>query len=188
MSHDAGSVIILMGGPGAGKDSQAKLLAPRLGAAHISSGDEIRRERDRNTDLEAIMARGDLIPEDDFERILRQAILRLPRKQPIILDGVTKKPAEVDWLLAELHHQGRAIEAVLFLDVSEDVSLQRILTSQRGRDDDAAEVQARRWKAFRKDTLPSIERYRQLGLLTATLDANADIETVAKDITAVLGR
>ena len=161
LANKVGRVIVIMGAPNAGKDVQAARLATRLGAVHLSSGDLLRRENDPR--LIGIMAKGGLVPSEDFERIVSQAIGAVPLEQPIVLAGIAKKPGEAEWVLAELPRLGRRLDRVVMLTIDREVSRQRSL--QRGRHDDGPEVQDERWARFFEETMRSIEIFRQAGLV-----------------------
>ncbi len=165
-------LILIMGGPGSGKGTTGAILARELGAELRSTGQLIREEND--SDLMAILDKGDLAPETEIERVLTSAILNLKGK-PLILDGATKKPNEAKWLLDNLAEFDRRLTVVIFLDVDEALARKRILSVHRGRDDDAPEFQEHRWREFRTHTLGSIDVYRQAGLLeTVKVDATPD--------------
>lgn len=180
-SHSAGSVYIIMGAPNAGKDVQAERLAMRLGAVHLSSGALLRASRDSR--LMEIMARGDLVPEEDFQRIIRESVAQVPADQPIVLAGVAKKPGEAEWLLIHLPDVGRHITKVVLLHIDRDVSHDR--SQKRGRFDDDPKVQDERWERFYEETLRSTEVFGQAGLLVE-VDGSGTPDEVAVAVAAAL--
>lgn len=177
-------LVLIMGGPGSGKGTTGAILARELGAELRSTGHLIRDENDPS--LMAVMAKGDLVPEAELERVLTLAIHRLKGK-PLILDGTTKKPREAKWLLEHLHEFGRRLTVVIYLEVDEDLARRRILSADRGRHDDAPEYQEHRWNEFRTHTLGSIEVYRQAGLLE-TINGDAPPDELLGRMLAIVAR
>lgn len=176
-------LILLMGGPGSGKGTTGAILARELGADLRSTGHLIRDGNDPV--LMAIMAKGNLVPEAELERVLTLAIHRLNGK-PLILD-TTKKPREAKWLLENLAEFGRRLTVVIYLEVDEDLAGRRILSANRGRDDDAPEFQEHRWREFRTHTLESIEIYRQAGLLE-TINGDAPVDELVSRMLDIVAR
>lgn len=180
----ADELVLIMGGPGSGKGTTGAILARELGAELRSTGHLIRDEKDLV--LMAIMAKGDLVPEAELERVLTMAIHRLNGK-PLILDGTTKKPREAQWLLSKLAEFGRRLTVVIYLEVEEDLARRRILSADRGRHDDAPEFQEHRWHEFRTHTLASIEVYRQAGLLE-TINGDAPVDDLVNQMLDIVAR
>lgn len=152
--------VIIMGPPGAGKGVQSELLAKAWSAVHLSSGELLRQTADPR--LIAIMGTGLAVPPEDFEAVMRRAVLALPKDRSVVFDGVTIRSVEVPWMLNLLRESGRRLDRVILLRVDENVANERV--SKRDRYDDAKE--AERWHRYRAETLQSIELYRRLGLLT----------------------
>ncbi|HET9837739.1 MAG TPA: adenylate kinase [Candidatus Angelobacter sp.] len=124
--------IILLGAPGAGKGTQAKLIAGHYGVPHISTGDILRDNVSRRTDLgmkaRAVMERGELVSDD-----LVNAMVANRRKQPdasrgFILDGYPRTVAQAEFLDQEL--EGAKAPVVISVEVSYNQLLQR-LTGRR---------------------------------------------------------
>jgi adenylate kinase len=177
-----GAVYIIMGAPNAGKDVQAERLAEKIGAKHLSSGALLREDNDPR--LMAIMARGDLVPEEDFRRIIRDAVAKVPAAQPIVLAGVAKKPGEAEWLLEHLPEAGRSITGVVLLEIDREVSHERSM--KRGRFDDDPAVQDERWQRYYEETLRSMEVFDKAGLLVK-VDGGGTPDEVTSLIMAALG-
>jgi adenylate kinase len=181
-SVTAGSVYIIMGAPNAGKDVQAERLALRLGAAHLGSGALLRADRDPR--LMEIMARGDLVPEADFQRIITAAVAQVELERPIVLAGVAKKPGEAEWLLVHLPDIGRSITKVILITIDREVSHER--SQKRARFDDHPEVQDERWERFYDETLRSTAVFRRAGLVVE-VDGSGSPDHVAQLVAEALG-
>jgi adenylate kinase len=94
--------IILVGAPGAGKGTQAKLMSARYGIAHVSTGDILRDNVSRATDLgqkaKAIMYRGDLVPDDLVCDMVSQRLALADCDRGFILDGFPRTAVQAEWL------------------------------------------------------------------------------------------
>src|SRR6266446_259531 len=97
---DGPSIVLIFGGPGAGKGTQAELLSAALGVPHISSGELLRQHRELGS--EAVMDRGDLLPDDVVTRIVQERLQRPDAARGAILDGYPRTLQQAhqldDWL------------------------------------------------------------------------------------------
>jgi adenylate kinase family enzyme len=157
----AAPVILVMGPPGAGKSSQARLLAERSGYAHIATGDLARKVTDPV--LAAAVARGDLLDSKVMDSLLQGALEKIPPEQTVIIDGFPRRVEDESWLEHELPKLGREVRKAIFLVVDPEESRKRNL--RRGRADDTPEAQAERWREYREETMPVIENFRRGGRL-----------------------
>ena len=133
--------VVLLGPPGAGKGTQAKLVAQRYGVPHISTGDILRENVARGTDLgvqaKAIMARGELVPDALVCDMVAWRV-RLPdAERGFVLDGFPRTPAQAGWLDAFLEHEFfdnshacKGLPVVIRIDVDYNQLLRR-LTGRR---------------------------------------------------------
>jgi adenylate kinase len=179
----SGRVVLIMGPPNAGKDTQADLLARKLGGEHIGSGDLIRREADPR--LMAIMARGDLVPPEDLRRLLSRAIEGVHIDLPIILAGTAKKPAEARWLFDYLPSIDRWLDKVIVITLTREQSIERSRVRSGARDDDHPAVQAERWDRYGQETMESLAYFRNCGIL-CEIDGTGTREQVAARIDSAL--
>jgi adenylate kinase len=122
--------LILIGGPGTGKGTQAELLQGKLGLTHIASGDLFRENIDSGTELGLLakwyIDQGKLVPDDVTVDMIRERLQKLDSEQGILFDGFprTLTQAEaLDHLLAELD---RKIDLVIHLEVSDDEIVRRL--------------------------------------------------------------
>jgi adenylate kinase len=110
-------IIILMGAPGAGKGTQARLLEERLGLPQISTGDMFRAMKVEKTPLaeevRAIMEAGKLVPDDVTIRVVRERTGREDCKRGYILDGFPRNTAQAAMLDKLAVEQGKRIQAIL---------------------------------------------------------------------------
>jgi adenylate kinase len=173
--------LLFLGPPGAGKGTQAALLAERQQLLHLSTGDLLRAEVKAGSALgleaEAVMARGELVSDALVLAIVRN---RLEGHQGgWLLDGFPRNLAQaeaLDTLLAELDQR---IERVLLLELEDGVLIQRLLS--RGRADDNEAVIRNRLVVYQEQTAPLVQHYRSLGLLQS-VEASGTVEEIAERI------
>jgi adenylate kinase len=177
----AAPVWLVIGPPASGKGTQSELLARRLNAAHLSSGQALRETRDEA--ILARLARGDLAKTEDFLQVVGEALARVPAEKPIVLDAVGRMLPEAEWLVKTLEALGRSLERVIYLDVREDEAKHRAL--KRGRPDDDPTAQPLRWQRFNEETIPVLEYYRARGVVTEVDGSGSVEETAARIATAV---
>ncbi len=177
--------LLFLGPPGAGKGTQAELLAERHQLLHLSTGELLRAEVKAGTALgqeaEAVMARGELVSDALVLAIVRSRLEE--HTGGWLLDGFPRNLAQaeaLDGLLAELDQR---IERVLLLELEDGVLIQRLLS--RGRADDNEAVIRNRLVVYQEQTAPLIDHYRQLGLL-CSVEASGTVEEIAGRIVASL--
>lgn len=131
----AAGPIILLGAPGAGKGTQAKLMAKHYSIPHISTGDILRENVAWNTALgskaKAVMERGDLVPDELVNDMVAERLQQADCERGFILDGFPRTVAQAEWLDQELAARGSQwAPVVISVDVSYNQLLQR-LTGRR---------------------------------------------------------
>jgi adenylate kinase len=128
--------ITLLGAPGAGKGTQAKLIARHYGIPHISTGDILRDNVARGTELgkkaKAVMERGDLVSDDLVNGMVAERLKQPDCRRGFILDGFPRTVAQAEWLDKELagRVEDRRTPVVISVDVGYNQLLQR-LTGRR---------------------------------------------------------
>jgi len=142
----------MIGPPGSGKGTQAKLLAAALGAVHLSSGQVLRDHASASVKRE--MDRGELVREAEVDEILEASLRLAPAGKIWILDGYIRLEQDMNWLASYLEALGRKFDLVIIIDVAESVCKSRMLS--RGRDDDTLEAWDERWVEFEMVTKPII--------------------------------
>jgi adenylate kinase len=122
-------VIVLMGAPGAGKGTQARLLQERLHLPQISTGDIFRALKNAQTPLarevRELMERGQLVPDELTIRLVRERTAQPDCRNGYILDGFPRTPAQAASLEKLAAEQGNTIVAVL-IDVPRELLEQRM--------------------------------------------------------------
>ena len=123
-------ILVLLGPPGAGKGTQAKLLAAELGVPHVSTGDMFRDHKARGTPLgrkvQALMDAGGLVTDDVTNELVKERLGRDDVKAGAILDGYPRTTAQAEYLEELLAASGRKIGRVLSYAVPEELVVERI--------------------------------------------------------------
>ena len=189
--------LILLGPPGAGKGTQAQRLVQRPGIVQLSTGDKLRAAVKAKTPIgrkvEAIMARGELVPDDAVVAIVSDRIEEPDARKGFILDGFPRTVAQAEALERLLAEKRLRLDAVVQLKVDEGALLKRLASriaemTARGeavRPDDNPQALKTRLNVYRTQTAPLIAFYRKKGMLKS-VDGMAPIEAVAAAIDGVL--
>ena len=127
--------IVLLGPPGAGKGTQAKLIAEHYGIPHISTGDILRSNVARGTELgrkaKAVMERGELVSDDLVNGMVADRIAQPDCDRGFVLDGFPRTVAQAEWLDRELAGKAGNKRPTVVVDV--DVSYNQLLQRLTGR-------------------------------------------------------
>ncbi len=185
--------LVLFGPPGAGKGTQSKLLTAQRGLPQLSTGDMLRAAIEAGTPLgvacKALMAKGELVPDETVIRIIGQRYDQPDCKDGAVFDGFPRTIAQAEALDTMLAERGRQIDLVLELKVDDAVLLSRVETRIKAggvlRSDDTPETLAHRLEIYYRNTAPLIGYYRQQGKLK-TVDGMAPVEAVTAQIAAIL--
>jgi adenylate kinase len=180
--------VVLLGPPGAGKGTQAQLLAARLGVPAISTGDMLREAVAAGSELgkrvEGIMASGALVDDALMAEVVRDRLAKPDATAGYLLDGYPRTLPQAKTLEGILADAGQQLDAVVMVDVPVDELVRRSLL--RGRADDSEEVIRERQRVYREKTEPLIGYYRERGLLRE-IDGHQPVETVTAHVFAALG-
>jgi len=183
--------VVFLGPPGAGKGTQAVLVAQHLSVPHISTGDIFRANVSQGTPLgleaQRYMDAGDLVPDSVTNAMVRDRLRAGDTGDGFLLDGYPRTTEQADFLAQVLAESGRALDVVLALDVSDEVVVPRLLTRsvQDARVDDTEDVIRHRMNVYRAQTAPLVDYYRGQSLLR-TVDGEGSVDDVTGRILAVL--
>jgi adenylate kinase len=163
--------ILMFGPPGSGKGTQSVTLAGKYNCLHLSTGDMLRAELAAGTPLgkkmEAIMAAGELVPDDVVIAMIAQKIDSTTGKVGFIFDGFPRTVEQAEALQSMLQERGMAIDLMLILEVNDaelmDRMKKRALVSGRADDADEAIIN-NRIAVYRAKTEPVIEFGRKTGV------------------------
>lgn len=189
--------IVLIGPPGAGKGTQAKVLEEKFGLKQLSTGDMLRAEIAGQTELglkaKEIMDRGDLLPDEIVIGMIANRINGRDCKNGVIFDGFPRTPTQAQALDFLLDQRGAPIKVAIRITVDEEELVNRLNTrvaqtiaaGGEVRGDDNEETFRKRLGVYHEQTAPIIPYYEGKGLLKA-VDGMQDIDKVSADIAGLL--
>jgi adenylate kinase len=207
--------LVLVGPPGAGKGTQAQFLAAHYSIPHISTGDIFRANLKENTALgqeaKTYMDAGQLVPDSVTNAMVKDRLTWDDVANGFLLDGFPRNVVQAEVLRAILAEKRTPLDAVLELAIPNELIIGR-LSSRRTcracgapsqadatacsacggaelyqREDDKAEVIAKRLDVYEEQTAPIIHFYRTEGLLI-TIDADGEISEITERATSALAR
>lgn len=179
------SVVLLMGPPGAGKGTQAALLAKSRGLTKLSTGDMLRDNVKRGTELgqraKSLMDEGVLVPDDLIIDMVRG---ELDDADPVrvLLDGFPRTTAQAEALDALLTELDAPIDAVVVLSVDSEELVRRLLgrAKAEGRSDDNEDTIRTRMQVYQEQTRPLLDYYRAAGKLHRVDGVGTEAEVSAR--------
>lgn len=183
--------LIIMGPPGAGKGTQATLLAERLDVPAISTGDIFRANVAGGTPLgreaQRYMDAGEYVPDSVTNAMVRDRLARIDCASGFLLDGYPRTVAQVAELDDILAQDGKTLFGVLLLEVPDDELVRRLLDRALtdGRADDTEDVIRRRQEVYREQTAPLVAAYSARGVVRE-VDGTGDVATVQAELRAAL--
>ncbi|MBA4130982.1 MAG: adenylate kinase [Hyphomicrobium sp.] len=189
--------LILLGPPGAGKGTQAQVLADKHGLVQLSTGDMLRAAVKAGSEIgkkaEAVMKSGGLVSDEIVIGIIADRIDQPDCAKGFILDGFPRTLKQADALGALLDSKGKSLDAVIEIKVDDTILVSRIETRAREtlaaggtvRADDNAEALKTRLMAYYRETAPLIGYYYANRTLQ-TVDGMAPINEVSAQIEAIL--
>lgn len=210
--------IVLLGPPGAGKGTQAEIVSEKMGLAHVSSGnlfrENIKNQTELGKEVDAILKRGDLVPDDVTIRMIRERLSKPDCKAGAVLDGFPRTVAQAQALNSMLAEFGGKVNVVPYIQLAEEELVRRLSgrwvcraeghvyhevfnpPKKQGvcdidgselyqRDDDKRETVERRIHVYLQQTAPLIEHYRSEGTLVE-LEGARPIEKVTEDLLVAL--
>ena len=156
--------MLLIGAPGAGKGTQAKLIAERFHIAHISSGDLLRTHVQENTTIgraaREYLAKGDLVPDAIVMDMLRKPVVAASEAGGYVLDGFPRTVDQAKAAYETAQELGVAVEVAIYLEVPTAELTRRLLARGRGKDD-TPEVIEHRLEVFEAKTRPMLDYYAE---------------------------
>lgn len=190
--------IILLGPPGAGKGTQAGFLVEDRDMIQLSTGDMLREAKDSGTEMgklvAGVMARGELVTDEIVIGLIREK-LQGDKKGGFIFDGFPRTLAQADALGELLEDCGETLDAVIELEVNDEVLVDRIVgraaeaaaAGKPVRADDNEESLKIRLMAYYKQTSPLLGYYHAKGMLQG-VDGLGEMPAVRADIAAILDK
>ena len=163
--------IVIFGAPGSGKSTQSDLMIEKYGLEHISTGDVLRNEIKKGTELgmtaKGLIDNGQLIPDDLMVSILARVYDGFgTAHKGVIFDGFPRTIPQAEALKKMLAERGHKVAAMIELDVPEDELMKRLIKrgQESGRADDNEETIKKRLVVYHSQTQPLIDWYEKEGL------------------------
>ena len=173
--------LLFIGPPGAGKGTQAALVALQLGIPHISTGEMFRHHVAKGTGLgqrvKDILEEGSYVPDDITVAMLAERLAEPDAKRGYVLDGFPRTGPQVEALDQLLGSDG--LDRVVLFEVDEDALAARMLA--RGRADDTEEAIRTRFKIYQEQTAPLIETYGVRGLVVK-VDGTGEVDEITERV------
>ena len=190
--------IVMLGAPGAGKGTQAKMISEKYGVPHISTGDIFRANIKENTPLgqkaKEYMDKGLLVPDELVVDLVVDRLAQDDAKKGYVLDGFPRTIPQAEALTEALSKIGEKLDYAIDVDVP-DENIVRRMSGRRAcvscgelilRDDDKPETVEQRLRVYHEQTQPLIDYYTKEGILKE-VDGTIDLEDVFAEITKILG-
>ena len=173
--------LLFLGPPGAGKGTQASLISKSNAYFHLSTGELLRHEVEKQTTLgiqiKEIINSGKLVDDELVLEIVKQNLAL--SKQGWILDGYPRNISQADSLNKVLDELNQPLEKVFYLNLDEDILVKRLIN--RGRTDDNEKIIRTRLDIYKQTTQPLIAYYKNLNILEY-IDGDRDLKTISHDI------
>ena len=189
-----GTRLLLIGPPGAGKGTQAAILATTYRIPAISTGDMFRANVKNGTPLglevKAIMERGEYVPDSLTNAIVADRLHEADAENGFLLDGYPRTTDQVAELDKMLSADGTALDAVVLITADTDEVVGRLLKRAEieGRADDTEEVIRHRMSVYEEQTAPLIETYSARGLVVTVDGLGAVDEVTGRIVEALAGK
>jgi len=183
--------IVIFGAPGSGKGTQSDKMIEKYGLNHISTGDVLRSEIKKGTELgktaQQYIDNGQLIPDDLMVSILASVYDSFGDHKGVIFDGFPRTIPQAEALKQMLNERGDKVAAMIELDVPEDELMKRLILrgQQSGRADDNEETIKKRLLVYHSQTQPLIKWYTNEGL-HYHIDGLGDLDRIFADICKVM--
>ena len=179
--------IILFGPPGAGKGTQSKYIVNKLKAFQISTGDLLREEIKKNSDIgKAIiddMRNGKFISDNIVNKLIENLIYDPQKKNKLIFDGYPRSLSQAKNLEVLLQNSNQSIDLILFLNVDKETILKRIEKRKiiENRSDDDSETIVKRYEKYMETTQPVLNFYSENPNFKE-IDGSLEIDEITRKI------
>ena len=185
--------LLLIGAPGAGKGTQAQLIAEHFDLVHISSGDLLREHVAKGSAIgktaKEYMDRGDLVPDSVVLDMLRKPVIAAAASGGYVLDGFPRNVAQAEAAYGVAKDLGVSVQLAVYLEVAREALIERIVArgESSGRADDTREVVERRLDIYEKHTWPLLDYYREREKLIS-VNGDRPVEEVSWSVIVQLQR
>ena len=215
MVEGRGLAVIILGPPGVGKGTQGSLLTESLGWGYIATGDLLRAASRDRTELgkkaQGFMDSGNLVPDHLMVALVRERLERVAAERGVVFDGFPRTVTQAEALSEALDEVGRAVDAVILFEASDQVLVERISGRRScslcgrisnvhfdppvvestcdecggrldARGDDAPETVRHRLEVYREQTQPLVDHYEDGAIPVLRVDGEGSLEQVRATI------
>ena len=186
-------ILIVFGPPGAGKGTQANLIANHFNIHHLSTGDILRnkllQKDELSTRIKSVIDRGQLVSDDILNEIVSNRINEQDCLKGFVLDGYPRTKDQALFLNSILNSKNLKIDKIIDIDIDEQIIIKRIISRSRTekRQDDKGEVIKTRISRYLSQTKPLSDFYKSKYLSNyLVINGNQEIEKIAEDIVKIL--
>lgn len=181
--------IIIFGPPLAGKGTQSKKIISEFGLTHLSTGDALRAEKERKTELglkaSEYSSKGILAPDELVAQIVEKFYHNNKSKNGILFDGYPRNVFQAKHILNVVEKDGGKIDKIIFLKVPKEELLKRavIRAKEENRTDDKdSDIVLTRIDEFINSTIPAVNHIKDSGIKTLEIDGSQSIDTIFDSI------
>ena len=186
-------ILIFFGPPGAGKGTQASLIANNFNIPHLSTGDILRdkllQKDGLSTRLKHIMDKGQLVSDDILNEIVSNRISNHDCLRGFILDGYPRTMGQALFLNTKLNSKNHKIDKIIYINVDERIIAKRIISrfKTENRQDDTEDVIKTRISRYLSETKPLSDFYKiKYSSDYLSINGNQEIERITADIIKIL--
>jgi len=187
--------LLIFGPPGAGKGTQAEIIAQKHHLFHLSSGDLLRQEIAASRlgqEISDLLKCGQLVPDQLINELLENSLLKINfgknnSQQGVIFDGYPRNLSQAIFLDEFLLKENDKITAIINIELDQEEALSRILSrgASSGRLDDNVETVAQRLEIYEAETKPVLDYYQKQNKLIK-IDGSPDVDTVSNLISQAI--
>jgi adenylate kinase len=179
--------LIFIGPPGVGKGTQAKRICDHFGILHLSTGDLLRDEISKNTEIgieaKTFIDAGQLVPDDVLLKMMSIRLAQNDCEKGYCLDGFPRTIPQAEGLSTIMNNLDHALDAVVSIDADEEELVDRLVLRGQtsGRSDDTPDVIRQRLNVYKEQTEPLIQYYRS-SKLVKDVNGIGEIEEITEKI------
>ena len=183
--------IILFGPPGAGKGTQSKYLVHKLNNFQVSTGDILREEIKKNSDIgqqiTSNMNEGKFVSDEIVNSLIEKLMLDPRKKDKLIFDGYPRSLSQAKYLDLLLDNSNQKIDHIFFLNVNKDTIIERIEKRKtlENRSDDNTDTILKRYDTYMETTRPVLNYYSK-NLNFHEINGTQEIDQITKEIEAFI--
>jgi len=183
--------VVIFGPPGAGKGTQAQHIAKKFNLLQVSTGDllrtEIKNQSEIGKEIEEIISKGDFATDDIVNKLIKNIVFDLQKKNKLIFDGYPRSLSQAKNLDLLLDSSKQKIDFIFFLNVNKDTIIKRIERRKilEKRSDDDLNTILKRYDTYMETTRPVLDFYSSRGYFYE-IDGSEKIEVISSKIEQII--